>query len=143
MFGDWDKGEVMKITDVKMLVLEDPERKESGGHAIAQVEGLRRIQYTHKGRKGEEKPVRRSFLEVHTDEGVVGRSDTSMTAYQADIVRYHAVGKSPWEREGLFQQFLKGTRWVYQPPGWFGGFDNCLWDILGKVAMVCEKPTAP
>ena len=55
MFGDWDKGEVMKITDVKMLVLEDPERKESGGHAIAQVEGLRRIQYTHKGRKGEEK----------------------------------------------------------------------------------------
>jgi L-alanine-DL-glutamate epimerase-like enolase superfamily enzyme len=28
----------------------------------------------------------------------------------------------------------KGTRWVYQQAGWFGDFDNCLWDILGKVA---------
>ena len=80
------------------------------------------------------RPARQSFLEVHTDEGIVGRSDTSMTPYQADIVRYHAVGRSPWEREGLFQQFWKGTRWVYQPPGWFGAFDNCLWDILGKAA---------
>ena len=34
----------------------------------------------------------------------------------------------------------KGTRWVYQRPGWFGDFDNCLWDILGKVAglPVCD-----
>ena len=28
----------------------------------------------------------------------------------------------------------KGTRWVYLPPGWFGDFDNCLWDIAGKAA---------
>ena len=28
----------------------------------------------------------------------------------------------------------KGTRWVYQNPGWFGEFDNCLWDIAGKAA---------
>ena len=125
----------MKITAVKLLVLEDPRRKGSVGHNIVRVEGLRRIQYTHKGRPDRElRPVRQSFLEVHTDEGIVGRSDTSMTPYQADIVRYHAVGRSPWEREGLFQQFCKGTRWVYQPPGWFGAFDNCLWDILGKYA---------
>ena len=116
-------------------MLEDPSRKGRGGHSIAQVEGLRRIQYTHQGRPDPElRPARQSFLEVHTDEGIVGRSDTSMTPYQADIVRYHAVGRSPWEREGLFQQFWKGTRWVYQPPGWFGAFDNCLWDILGKAA---------
>ena len=38
------------------------------------------------------------------------------------------------------QLLHKGTRWVYQKPGWFGDFDNCLWDILGKVAdmPVCE-----
>jgi L-alanine-DL-glutamate epimerase-like enolase superfamily enzyme len=30
--------------------------------------------------------------------------------------------------------FHKGTRWVYQKPGWFGDFDNCLWDIAGKAA---------
>ena len=125
----------MKISAVKFLVLEDPEGSGSGGHAITRVEGLRRIQYTHAGRAGGvAQPLRQNFLEVHTDAGIVGRCDTSMNAYQADIVRYHAVGRSAWEREGLFQQFLKGTRWVYQPPGWFGAFDNCLWDILGQAS---------
>lgn len=57
-----------------------------------------------------------------------------MNADQVEIVRHHAVGTSPWHREAMFQQLLKGTRWVYQPPGWFGDFDNCLWDILGQVA---------
>ena len=125
----------MKITDVKLLVLEDPEAKGSGGHSIVRVEGLRRIQYTHQGRKGGG-PLRTSFLEVHTDEGIVARHDTTMNEYQAEIVRHHAVGRSPWEREALFQQLLKGTRWVYQPPGWFGEFDNCLWDILGRAASL-------
>ncbi len=66
----------------------------------------------------------------------MGRCTTTMNAHQVDIVRYHAVGRSPWEREALFQQFYKGTRWVYQPPGWFGDFDNCLWEILGKAARL-------
>jgi hypothetical protein len=30
--------------------------------------------------------------------------------------------------------FHKRTRWLYQNPGWFGDFDNCLWDIAGKAA---------
>ncbi|MDP6702422.1 MAG: hypothetical protein QGH25_22395, partial [Candidatus Latescibacteria bacterium] len=127
----------MKITEVKLLVLEDPERKAGAGLAIKPVERLRRIQYTHTGRtSGGGGPVQQRFLEVHTDEGIVGRTDTTMTAYQADIIRYHAVGRDPWEREGMFQQFWKGTRWVYQPPGWFGAFDNCLWDIVGKAASL-------
>ena len=114
LFAYWNKGVGMKITAVKFLVLEDPEGLGSGGHAITRVEGLRRIQYTHAGRAGGvAQPLRQNFLEVHTDAGIVGRCDTSMNAYQADIVRYHAVGRSAWEREGLFQQFLKGTRWVY------------------------------
>ena len=63
----------MKITAVKLLVLEDPDHQGSVGHSIARVEGLRRIQYTHKGRPDRElRPVRQSFLEVHTDEGIVG-----------------------------------------------------------------------
>ena len=98
----------MKITEVKLLVLEDPERKVGAGLAIKPVERLRRIQYTHTGRQGgAQKPLRQSFLEVHTDAGIVGRTDTTMTAYQADIIRYHAVGRDPWEREGMFQQFWK------------------------------------
>ena len=126
----------MKITDVKLKILEDPQQRAVSGHEIAQVAGLRRIQYTHRGRSGEpaERNVRQHFVEVHTDEGLMGRCTTTMNAHQVDIVRYHAVGRSPWEREALFQQFHKGTRWVYQPPGWFGDFDNCLWEILGKAA---------
>ena len=127
----------MKITEVKLLVLEDPERKAGTGLAIKPVERLRRIQYTHTGRQGgAQKPLRQSFLEVHTDAGIVGRTDTTMTAYQADIIRYHAGGRDPWEREGMCQQFWKGTRWVYQPPGWFGAFDNCLWDIVWNAASL-------
>ena len=126
----------MQITDVKLLVLEDPQNQISSGHAITQVPGLRRIQYTHTGRRGggTKRPARQSFVEVHTDAGILGRCTTAMTPYQADIIRYHAVGRSPFEREGFFQQLHKGTRWVYQPPGWFGDFDNCLWDILGQTA---------
>ena len=40
----------MKITEVKLLVLEDPVRKAGAGLAIKPVERLRRIQYTHTGR---------------------------------------------------------------------------------------------
>ena len=42
----------MKITAVKLLVLEDSQSQSTTGHAIAQVPGLRRIQYTHTGRQG-------------------------------------------------------------------------------------------
>ena len=42
--------------------------------------------------------------------------------------------EDPLDREKLYQMLHKGTRWVYQPPGWFGDFDNCLWDIAGKAA---------
>ena len=28
----------------------------------------------------------------------------------------------------------KGMRWFHYKPGWFGDFDNCLWDIAGKLA---------
>ena len=75
------------------------------------------------------------ILEVETDEGITGRiAPTSINKYQLDILKTHAVGESPFARERLFQMLHKGTRWVYQEPGWFGEFDNCLWDILGKTA---------
>lgn len=57
----------MKITEVKLCVLEDPERHVGGGHELVTVPGLRRIQYTHRGRSdGERRPERQAFLEVHT-----------------------------------------------------------------------------
>ncbi|MEE3235403.1 MAG: enolase C-terminal domain-like protein [Candidatus Latescibacterota bacterium] len=125
----------MKITDVKLKILENPRIKVSTGHEIIPVSGLRRIQYTHRQRDPVDRvPSRQNFIEVYTDEGIMGRCTTTMTGHQVDIVRHHLVGRCPWDREALFQLFYKGTRWVYQPPGWFGDVDNCLWDILGKVA---------
>jgi L-alanine-DL-glutamate epimerase-like enolase superfamily enzyme len=57
-----------------------------------------------------------------------------MTAEEAAVIRHHVVGEDPFYREFLYQKLHKGTRWVYDRPGWFGDFDNCLWDIAGKAA---------
>lgn len=132
----------MRITDVKLITLELPD---GGGPGrvpqLVQVPGLRRIQY-RAGVNAEREPIvtppskpRERFVEVRTDQGVTGRVTAStMDRYQVDLVRAMAVGEDPLHRERLYQMFQKGTRWVYQKPGWFGDFDNCLWDIAGKAA---------
>lgn len=122
----------MKITNVKLYVLEHPERMQRG-HRLIQVPNLHRIQYTHTG-GASERPLRQNFIEVETDEGVTGRCNTSMNPRHVEILREHVIGESPFARERLFQMLYKGTRWVYQEPGWFGEFDNCLWEIAGKTA---------
>ena len=132
----------MRITDVKLITLELPD---GGGPGrvpqLVQVPGLRRIQY-RAGVNAERAPIltppakpRERFVEVRTDAGITGRMTAStMDRYQVDLVRAMAVGENPLHRERLYQMFQKGTRWVYQKPGWFGDFDNCLWDIAGKAA---------
>ena len=122
----------MKISDVKLVVLENAEHK-AGALKLVQVPDLLRIQYTHQWMPTD-RPVQQTFIEVFTDEGVSGRCTTTMTPAQVEILRNQVVGVDPLHREHLYQKLHKGTRWVYQPPGWFGDFDNCLWDIAGKVA---------
>jgi L-alanine-DL-glutamate epimerase-like enolase superfamily enzyme len=122
----------MKITDVKLYVLENPDQK-ARSLQLVQVPNLRRIQYTHRA-SAKEQPARQHFIEVFTDEGVSGRCTTTMTPVQAEMLRTQVLGEDPFHREHLYQKLHKGTRWLYQPPGWFGDFDNCLWDIAGKVA---------
>jgi L-alanine-DL-glutamate epimerase-like enolase superfamily enzyme len=122
----------MKISEIRLYLLENPALKERQ-LKLVQVPNLRRIQYTHTGLPTEQ-PARQHVIEVRTDEGVMGRCTTTMTPAQAEILRTQVLGEDPFQREALFQKFQKGTRWLYQPPGWFGDFDNCLWDILGKVA---------
>ena len=122
----------MKITAVKLYILEHPEHK-SSGHKLVQVPNLRRIQYTHKGLPTD-LPARQAFIQVETDAGVTGKCTTTMSTNQVEILRVQVVGEDALDREKLYQMLHKGTRWVYQPPGWFGDFDNCLWDIAGKAA---------
>ena len=124
----------MKITDVVLYVLEQPDMAPRHAHRIARVPGLRRIQYTHRGDPAGEGPVREKILEVRTDGGISGRCSTALDPEQVAIIKRHVVSEDPFHREKLYQLFHKGTRWVYQNPGWFGEFDNCLWDIAGKAA---------
>ena len=124
----------MKITDIKLIILEDPNRYQ-GYFKLREVPNLRRIQYTHGSvRQTDERPIRQAFLKVLTDEGVDGLCTTVMTPDQVGTLRHQVVGEDPLQRERLYQMLHKGTRWLYQHCGWFGDFDNCLWDILGKVA---------
>lgn len=124
----------MKITDIKLFTLEDPDQKE-GFHKMYEVPNLRRIQYTH-GSKTllTDKNLQQQFLKVITDEGIEGVCTCTMDPKQVDTLRTHALGENPLHRERLYQMFHKGTRWCYQKPGWSGDFDNCLWDIAGKAA---------
>lgn len=94
----------MKITSVDLLTLECPD--------------------------GDSRPQVR-FIQVTTDEGIVSRCSTLMTKVEFDRLRPMVVGEDPLEREKLFQT-LYFTRHIRR--GWSGAFDNCLWDIAGKVA---------
>ena len=126
----------MEITDVKLLTLELPEEVPARDFNLVQVPNLRRIQYTHK-RTGRMQKERTQFLKVTTDEGIesIVTTDTRIgPPERVQVLRNLVVGESVFEREALWQKLHKGTRWVYQQPGWFGDFDNCLWDILGKAA---------
>jgi L-alanine-DL-glutamate epimerase-like enolase superfamily enzyme len=122
----------MKITTVKLYVLENRAQKRNGLQLV-QVPNLLRLQYTHQWFPTDQ-PTQQHFIEVETDTGLSGRCTTTMTPAQVEILRNQVVGEDPLHRELLYQKLHKGTRWVYQPPGWFGDFDNCLWDIAGKAA---------
>ena len=123
----------MKITAVKLYILEHPDRKDSG-HKLVQVPNLRRIQYTHKGLPSDQ-PAQQTFIQVETDAGITGRCTTTMSPYTGRDFAGAGVGRRiHWIGENYTRCCTKGTRWVYQPPGWFGDFDNCLWDIAGKAA---------
>ena len=132
----------MKITDVKLIVLENPEEKERL-FKLREVPGLQRIQYTHGG-KGQpsDEAMRMGFLKVETDEGIDGMCSTAMTPKHVKALRIQVLGEDPHNRERLYQLLWKGNRWMYQGAGgdWTGTFNNCLWDILGKAAglPVCD-----
>ena len=123
----------MKISDVKLYVLENPDSRGST-LKLQEVPNLRRIQYTHGGTPRPDLKERQHFIEVLTDEGITVRCTTEMSAREVEVLRTNVVGEDPLQRERLYQMLHKGTRWVYLRPGWFGDFDNCLWDVAGKAA---------
>jgi L-alanine-DL-glutamate epimerase-like enolase superfamily enzyme len=81
-------------------------------------------------------------LHVRTDEGVEGVCTvgdaryTTMRPEDLDQLRVLALGEDPFDRERLWAKLRAATRTMFAKPGWFGAFDNCLWDIAGKVARL-------
>ncbi len=127
----------MKITNVELLVLEREEEQPRRQLTLIEVPDLPRIQYTHTSKPlgGKARP-RTTFLKVSTDAGIdsIMTTDSGIQPGQVSLLRENVVGESVFHREALWQKLQKGTRWLYQPPGWTGDFDNCLWDLLGKAA---------
>jgi len=79
-------------------------------------------------------------LHVRTDEGVEGVCTVGDARYRTmrpedlEQLRVLALGEDPFDRERLNGKLHAATRGMFARQGWYGAFDNCLWDIAGKVA---------
>ena len=79
-------------------------------------------------------------LHVRTDEGIEGVCTvgdaryTTMRPLELEQLRILTVGENPFDRERLYAKLDTAARGMFTRPGWFGAFDNCLWDIAGKAA---------
>jgi L-alanine-DL-glutamate epimerase-like enolase superfamily enzyme len=130
----------MRITNLTVTIVELPHSGRS--LEIIPAGSPRRMRWTHRATPTVQ-PAREMFLRVMTDEGIEGVCTCSypeLTPQILEILKTQVVGMDPLRREEIYQKLQRGTRWVYQTPGWFGNFDNCLWDIAGKVAglPVCK-----
>lgn len=126
----------MKIESISLSIFELPSNTglfdlvEEGHGATA------RWQRQGRGQVTEELHV----LHVRTDEGIEGVCTvgdaryTTMRPRDLEQLRILALGADPFDRERLNAKLHAATRGMFAKPGWFGAFDNCLWDIAGKVA---------
>ena len=79
-------------------------------------------------------------LHVLTDEGVEGMCTvgdaryTTMRREDLEQLRFLAIGEDLCDRERLNSKLHTASRSMFARLGWFGSFDNCLWDITGKAA---------
>jgi L-alanine-DL-glutamate epimerase-like enolase superfamily enzyme len=125
----------MKIADVKLTVLD---LQQTGSIArIVPVSDAPRLRYERIGAVASALPHYESFHLVQTDDGIEGvctASTPEMTPRLLEVLKAQVLGADPLCREELFQRLHQGTRLLHVPVGWFGAFDNCLWDIAGKVA---------
>ena len=63
-----------------------------------------------------------------------------MRPAELEALRILTMGENPLDRARLDEKLHAATRGLFSKPGWFGAFDNCLWDIAGKAANlpVCD-----
>jgi L-alanine-DL-glutamate epimerase-like enolase superfamily enzyme len=80
------------------------------------------------------------LLRVQTNDGVEGICTVGDARYtqlrraELEQLRLLCLGENPFDRERLAEKLAAATRTMFSRPGWWGAFDNCLWDIAGKAA---------
>lgn len=126
----------MKIASIKISVFDMPSN--TGRFDLREVEqgAWRRWVHVRSTRLQDAVHV----LHVFTDEDLEGTCTvgdaryTTMRQDDLEQLRILAVGENPFDRERLNAKLRAATRGMFARPGWFGTFDNCLWDIAGKAA---------
>ncbi len=126
----------MKITDVKLSVFQLP--TQTPFFNLEQMPwGNRQV---WRSAPSTPHPDEYHVLHVLTNEDVEGICTvgdaryTTMRQIDLEHLRHLAIGEDPLDRKRLNSKLSAATRHVFTMPGWFGAFDNCLWDIAGKVA---------
>jgi len=133
----------MKITNVRLSVLEYERPRQIFG--LIKLRGQEHEKWLHSPGLGAERSKtadrqQEFVLHVDTDEGVTGHCTAisegvaALTKHDVEQLRALVIGENPLYREHLYQKLHQGTRWLYRSAGWAGAFDNCLWDVGGKVA---------
>ena len=126
----------MKIEAITLSIFELPGNT-ARFDLIEEVRGPQRRWLRRHHRQAQEEV---HILHVLTDEGVEGVCTvgdaryTTMRRDELEQLRILAIGADPFDREYLNAKLQAATRGLFTRPGWFGPFDNCLWDIAGKVA---------
>lgn len=126
----------MRITQISLTVLQLP-----GNTSLFSLEeagiGTRR-HWIPRGKGAADDHIH--LLRVQTDGGIEGICTvgdaryTQLRRVELEQLRLLCIGENPFDRERLTEKLTAATRGMFSRTGWWGAFDNCLWDIAGKAA---------
>ena len=130
----------MKIEQISISVFEQKTNTAYVDMVETALGASQRWQVKHQRQSEAQSQKQIHVLHVLTDSGVEGVCTVGDARYPTmqlddlEQLRIMALGEDPLARQKLFAKLHAATRFMFTRPGWFGAFDNCLWDIAGKVA---------
>lgn len=142
----------MKITDISISVFQLPTQTPYFNLSSEELNGREVWRNTAVGSRTDELHV----LHVRTDQGITGTCTvgdaryTTMRQVDLEHLRHIAKDEDPLNRKRLNSKLNAASRHIFTIPSWYGAFDNCLWDIEGKVKQLpvyeligAQQSTAP
>ncbi|MEE2657251.1 MAG: enolase C-terminal domain-like protein [Candidatus Latescibacterota bacterium] len=125
-----------KIERIELSVFET--ESNTGRFDLVEVEVKPgRIRWKRQGRGQPRDEIH--VLHVITSDGIQGDCTvgdaryTTMRRDDLEQLRILAIGEDALDRERLIRKMHAATRGMFTLQGWYGTFDNCLWDIAGKL----------